>query len=36
MIHLDFDRHGVLLGIEVQAAAKLLPRSVVEKAAFDD
>ncbi len=30
MIHLDFDAHGVLVGIEVLAASELLPSEILE------
>lgn len=35
MIHLDFDHNGVLLGMEVLGASKLLPRPTLEEAASD-
>lgn len=31
-INLDFDKNGVLLGVEVQEASKKLPKEVIEKA----
>ncbi|MGB6059372.1 MAG: DUF2283 domain-containing protein [Microthrixaceae bacterium] len=36
MVHLDFDRNGVLLGIEVLAASKLLPGQLLVEASSDD
>lgn len=35
MIHLDFDQNGVLLGVEVLAASKLLPKQLLEEASSD-
>lgn len=31
-IHLDFDSHGVLLGIEVLDASRLLPKELLKSA----
>lgn len=30
-INLDFDKHGVLIGIEVQNTSKLLPQEILER-----
>lgn len=35
MIHLDFDKSGVLLGVEVLAASKLLPKQLLQEALSD-
>ena len=35
MVHLDFDRNGLLLGIEVLAASKLLPTQLLKAASSD-